>query len=336
MSGMNKKEFRKLVQKYLNGVATAEETQALEEYYQVFQDEADATDLMDDEEVSSLEARLKDNISSRLRTPERPVVPVFRSWYFQAAAIFLVLSGIAGTFFFSRNHKDKGNTTVAQAVSTERKSPNRFVTLPDGSTVVLHGKSSLTLGTKFNKTTREVTLVGEAYFDVAHLGSDQNKKADVPFIITTGNVKTTVLGTAFNIKAWQDQKEVVITVTRGKVRVENESKLLAILTENKQVVFNTATRHSGEKVVKANETVAWAQADMTFDALPFGELATRLEKRYDVNISFKNPALKQCTITGRFSGTETIEEVFRILSTTSNTTFSINGRELVIDGDKCH
>ncbi len=336
MSGMNKNEFRKLVQKYLDGVATADETLAIEQYYQVFQDEADATDLMDDEEVSSLEARLKDNISNRLRTPEKPAVHIFSTWYFRAAAIFIVLAGVASTFFLSRNHKDKKSTTVAQAVSAERKSPNRFVTLPDGSTVVLHGKSSLTYGKEFNKTTREVTLVGEAYFDVVHLGPGQNKKSDVPFIISTGNVKTTVLGTAFNIKAWQDQKEVVITVTRGKVRVENERKLLAILTENKQVVFNTATLHSGEKMVRANETVAWAQTDMTFDALPFGELAARLEKRYDVSISFKNPALRQCTITGRFSGTETIEEVFRILSTTSNTTFSINGRDLVIDGEKCH
>lgn len=336
MSEMSKKEFRRLVQKYLDGVATAQEVYAIEQYYQVFQDEPDATDLMNDDEISSLEARLKNNISSRIQKPQTQVIPIFRTWYFRAAAILIALCGVAGTFFLLINNKGKENTTVASAEVIEKKSANRFVTLPDGSTVVLHGKSTLSYGKDFNQSSREVTLVGEAYFDVVHLESSQNRKGEVPFVINTGHVKTTVMGTAFNIKAWEDQKEVVITVTRGKVKVENEQKLLAILTENKQVTFNTATLHSGEKMVKAKETVAWAQTDMTFDALPFGELATQLEKRYDVNIHFKNQALRLCTITGRFSGTETIEEVFRILSTTSNTTFSINGRDLVIDGEKCH
>ncbi|CAG5008188.1 hypothetical protein DYBT9275_04213 [Dyadobacter sp. CECT 9275] len=330
---MNKEEFRILVNKYLSGAATAEETRAVEYYYQLFQDEPDVTGQLDKEYLSSLENRMKNRIWQRLEAKEKTPVTFLSAWYFKAAAVFIGLTALMGGLYFLRGNFSSKDQSVAVAAG-QANNANRFITLPDGSTVLLHGKSTLTYSKDFNLNRREVTLSGEAYFDVVHLASGEG--GDKPFVIKTGNVKTTVLGTAFNIQAWEGQKEVVVTVNRGKVKVENDQKLLAILTENKQIVFNTDTQLSGAKIVEANKTVAWAQTDMTFDARPFGELAEQLGKRYGVKIGFKNPLLKQCTITGRFSGTETIEEVFRILSATSNTTYTFNGDELLIDGEKCH
>jgi len=329
---MDKPEFKNLVKKYLAGSATPDETTAVEGYYQLFQDELDMTDQLDNESVLSLENRMRDGIASRLERIETSSKPIYRTWYFHAAAIFIGLVVSLGILYFSRGELNRLEQPAASAVAPTNAA-NRFIRLPDGSTVLLHGTSSLTYGKDFNEKTREVTLSGEAYFDVVHLDSKSGAK---PFVIKTGNVKTTVLGTAFNIQAWQGQKEVVVTVKRGKVKVENDTKLLGILTENKQIVFNTNTNISSAKVVEVNKTVAWAQTDMTFDAMPFGELAEQLGKRYGIEISFKNPLLKQCPITGRFTGTEKIEDVFRILSATSNTTFTFNGTQLMIDGEQCH
>jgi transmembrane sensor len=75
---------------------------------------------------------------------------------------------------------------------------------------------------------------------------------------------------------------------------------------------------------------------MSFDAMPFSQLAAHLDKRYDVQITFKNPALAGCPITGTFIGTESLTEVLTILSQTRGTSYVINGKEVVIDGKGCN
>src|SRR5207248_3097180 len=98
----------------------------------------------------------------------------------------------------------------------------RHIVLPDSSTVVLHAGSRLLFPEAFSVNTREVTLVGEAYFDIVHREAQ-------PFIIHTGQLKTTVLGTAFNIRAYDSSQEVMVSVTKGRVRVESGNQVLAEL-----------------------------------------------------------------------------------------------------------
>lgn len=333
MSSLNRNKFRSLVRKYLSGTASTEETEAAERYYDLFSERPDATGQMDEKQFYSLEKRIKSNIDFRLHVDQTVHKPFYRSVYFRAAAILVTMVGMVAFYYLSdlsNSSRDSLATTL-----TGKKEGNRFVILPDGSKVVLHGNSRLVYGANFNKDTREVLLIGEAYFDIVHL-TGQNSGKQVPFIIKTGKIKTTVLGTAFNVKAWPGQKEVTVTVTRGKVRVEDETQLVAVLTSDKQVVYNTNTAISEEKKVTTEGVVEWWQRDMTFEEMSFGELAVQLEKRYDVTITFKNPELKNCRMTGRFSGTETLQEVFTVLSTTSNTTYSLKDSELVIDGEKCN
>src|SRR5690606_22599672 len=106
-------------------------------------------------------------------------------------------------------------------------SVNRFLTLPDGSTVVLHKGSTLELAQGFNEESRTVYLSGEAYFDVFH-----NPKSS--FINRTGKLKTTVLGTAITIKAWVNKIDITVNVSRGKVSIEDDEILIAVLTNDKQ------------------------------------------------------------------------------------------------------
>ncbi len=328
MAKENTTEFRKLVNKYLNGTASTEEQKAIEKYYALFSAAPEMSDLLEDAQIDGLDIRIREAISKRIQQRE---TPFYKRKYVRFAAMIAVTAGAAWALVFNTIQTTKN--TALSPVTVARAEPttpaNRFITLPDGSSVVLHGDSHLEYDAGFKNGKREVTLTGEAYFDVAH-------NPESPFIIYSGKVKTTVLGTSFNIKAWPGQKDITVSVTRGKVKVEDEEQLIAVLTEDKQIVYNTETLTAAkEETLNTADAIVWVQADMTFDEIPLGILAEQIGIRYGIQVTFENQGLKQCPITGRFSGTETLEEVLRILTATSNTRYTLTGQEVLITGEKC-
>ena len=243
-----------------------------------------------------------------------------------AASLLLLIS--VGIYISKGITLNGSGPVVAKAVIV---SPNqatsyiRNLTLPDGTTVILHTGSTLQFPKKFSGTTREVTLKGEAYFDVKHMASK-------PFIIHSGDVKTTVLGTAFNIKAWPGQKNVIVSVTRGKVRVENGAKVLAVLTVNQSVDYNLRNADAKQQTVNAEETVSnWTKQDMIFNRATFESIVQVLSQRYGKDITISNSELANTQITSSFSGTEPLENILETLCViNSNTQYLIDANEVTI------
>ena len=116
---------------------------------------------------------------------------------------------------------------MMKKTSTER-AEYKYILLPDSTQVWLNAGSTLDYPEHFDETTREVTLTGEAYFDVKHA-------AEHPFIIHTGQIQTTVLGTAFNINAYTDRSNIQVSVSRGKVKVSRGDQLIATLVKGQEV-----------------------------------------------------------------------------------------------------
>jgi len=253
----------------------------------------------------------------------------FYVWRWVAAASVLIIVSL-GLYRLSIKNapagiEPVGNTSLRAAALS---SYTRYITLPDGSSVVLHAGSKLEYPVSFTGDTREVRLSGEAYFDVAHNSAK-------PFIIYTGKVKTTVLGTAFNIKS--DEKRVTVSVTRGKVKVEDGSKILAVLTPDQQVQYNVPEAISEQHTVNASSIVThWTKENMVFNGISFEEIADILSKRYNVPVQFKNESLKRCKIRASFSGTEALEQVAGVLSAIRNGSFEqLADGAIVFSGDGC-
>jgi transmembrane sensor len=345
---MNEQEFIQLLNKYTAGQASEQEIALLEDWY--IATYKNSNEAVPPAEIESAISQVWQQIAQKsgitITEPAKeadsgddkkasPVYPLYRKAWLSAAAAILIC--LVGVYFFKTTHTPAAAPALTAAVNKPIADSvvNRFINLPDGSRVILHGSSTLQVAANFGKKgTREVSLSGEAYFDIKHI----SKK---PFIIHTGALKTTVLGTAFVIKAYPSQKNVTVTVTRGRVKVENERGVLGILTHGDQLTALAAVNPDWAKPaivqqVSAQQVLGWAEADMHFDALPFDELAKHLEKRYDVHISFKNPELGSCPITGKFTGTESLKEVMEILSQTRNATYSINGTQVIIDGKGCN
>jgi len=333
MPSGNRNKFRSIVARYLSGNADEEESDMIEKYYELFAGKPDRLSKLSDDELADVRERMKGNIARRITPPtrSRPFLP---GVFWRVAAAVLILIGAGWMFYVREQRKPGANLSVARTVIHQSvKGQTKFVVLPDGSRVVLHGDTRIEYDRDFNRETRKVSLSGEAYFDVVHLNMGSRKSAS--FVIKTGKISTTVLGTAFSIKSLPSESEVVVTVTRGKVRVDDGNKHTSLLTADQQVTYNTRTTVADEKVVKSQELTAWVQADMVFQEMPFASLAALLEKRYGVRISFQNPELQQCLITGRFSGTETLEEVFKVLTLTSNTKYTLESGKLVLSGEGC-
>jgi transmembrane sensor len=334
-----KAKFRKLTEKYLSLRASDNQKEALDKYYGLFDSEPDQTESLDADELSAIESRIKAGIAKKIYRREPIVFTLFRHPVFRAAGILLLVSCLSlGIYYYYLTTPSKPDVAL-RTISIEPSQSNHFVILPDGSKALLRKGSQMTYDKDFNTLHREINLTGEAYFDIAHVTyMDRNHRSvKKPFIIHTGKVKTTVLGTAFEIKAWPESEKVIVSVTRGKVRVEDENHLIAVLNKDDQVDYDLKTTEAIEgDISKQSEFLSWAKEDMVFDNMPFETLAERLGKRYQVTIVFKKPDLKQCRFTGRFSGTETLEEVIQILTVTSHTTYAMEGnRRVVIDGRKC-
>lgn len=321
---MENNELYHLIRKYLQGTASTAERERLLKWYRQDAEEDVLWKTENPKEEEVIRSRMRDKVWALLDGDTANRKAGKRFWLYAAvAAVCLTVLGIS---FWKLNDKER---EALIATSPKEQSENRFVLLPDSSRVVLRPGSRLEYKTDFKGATREISLVGEAYFDIY-------RKEDQPFIIHTGKVKTVVLGTAFTIKSTDGEEEVKVMVQRGKVRVEREEKIMAELTANQQIEVRAAVEVPKQEALTAvASTFDWTAEDMRFDAQAFGELTSILERRYDVEIRFNNPELAYCPISGKFSGLETLEEVLDFLCTTRGATFHRNGKVVEIDGKGC-
>jgi transmembrane sensor len=323
---MEEGQLLALIDKYLSGEATDAEKERLDQWYQQ-NAEKDAiwyTDSIGEEKL--VEERILSHLQNHINATKSKVFKFNTRLIQKAAAVFIGVSLIAGYFVIQKSKHASASTRLS-ASAPVKFSENKFVMLPDSSTVLLHTGSSISYAMKGK--VRELKLVGEAYFDIKHL-------ANHPFVIYTGKIKTTVLGTAFNIKAYPGQN-VTVSVSRGRVSVADEGNhAVTTLLPNQQVVYNTTAEKLDQSNIEARETITWAKQDMQFDGMPYNQLAERLSRRYGVEVKFKNQELEKCLITGRFTGTESLDQVLKILSDIVGSTYSIEGKTVLLDGKGCN
>ncbi|MFT3947755.1 MAG: FecR domain-containing protein [Agriterribacter sp.] len=337
----NDRLFVKLFNKYLDNCCSREEIDYLfmliqSDEYSRLANEMIGNRLKHNPGSDDTDDALRERLDARLvsilgRSPGRATQPARRlhAWKWAVAASILLAVFISIYRFEPEIVPAEAKPiAVAPAAAASLAGYTRYITLPDGSSVVLHAGSRLEYPTVFAGKTREVRLSGEAYFDVFH-------NPERPFIIHTGTVKTTVLGTAFNIRS--DEKKVVISVTRGKVRVEDATKVLAVLTPDQQVEYSIEAAAGVRHNVDAQTIVTdWTKENMVFNGITFEEIGKILSRRYGVPVRFENEALKNCKIRASFSGTEPLDHVAGVLSAIRNGGFKqITDGTIVFTGEGC-
>lgn len=190
-------------------------------------------------------------------------------------------------------------------LSTARGS-NYEIILADGSQVSLNASSSLRFPIVFSGDKRSVDLAGEAWFDVQH--ADR-----LPFAIQSGQLTTTVLGTAFDIRAYPGENNMMVSVQRGKVKVEAANKILATLEKGQQVklIIDSAA------LVQRIDTLlvgAWKQGNLNYEDEPLHSIVADLQRVFKDSIAIQNAAIKDVRITGRYHKKDGLQQILTMIS----------------------
>lgn len=225
--------------------------------------------------------------------------------YLVAALIII----IAATFLIIQVIGRQGIKTTALASMTRKatnRSESKFILLEDSTQVWLNAASSLEFPDKFNKKKREVTLTGEAYFDVKHADK-------IPFVIHTGTISTTVLGTAFNIKAYPGEKNITIAVSRGKVKVSRPDGWEVTLTKGQQVKLHENGQEATNKNIPGEAIAGWQQGLITYDDEPLRDIIADMERVYNVSITISDQSIADLAISTSFKKEIGIEQALHVL-----------------------
>ena len=231
-----------------------------------------------------------------------------------SAALWLVRKDMFGRSSIHR----KGAIALTKKFS--ERSEQKYLLLPDSTEVWLNAASSLEFPDEFNRGKREVLLSGEAFFKVKHT-------ANKPFIIHTGKVSAIVLGTSFNIKAYPGQKEVIISVSQGKVNVKRNQSIVATLTQGQQVKIDNAEEKIAEKSIAISKVAAWQQGDMIYDNEVFTDIVADLERIYNVKIDITNKDVLHLRISTSFRKDIGILQALLILCKLTNTKLHYEDRK---------
>lgn len=327
-------EFLELHERVEDGKATPEEQRA---YYRML-----ASGRYDDIIASDFEQALRspgrqkpilDEARQRIfnKIYEEQVVPAagktrhlrVAAWWVAAATI--VTASLVGMSLYQSHVNEEAlvaQTEVLDYVYTGRD----FIRLPDGSTALLNEGSELSYA--WGEKGREVQLKGEAYFDIKH---DPLR----PFSVRTGRIVTRVLGTAFNIKAYPADKEVRVTVSRGKVSVGDEGKTFGELTPNQELAVNTETNDVSRTDKNATTSMEWTSAILILDDVDMAKAAEIIGERYHTKIVFADEAVKSCGVSAKFLNDEKITDVLDMISAAVNITYVIENDQVTISGKGC-
>lgn len=238
------------------------------------------------------------------------------------AASFLLVIGLG--MFWSQWTKTNGDRQVKYISYSTQMGERKAIRLADGTVVHLNVATSLSVPEKFSANERRVKLKGEAFFDVA-------RNPAKPFIVQTGNFRTTVLGTHFNV-SYNQEKTIEVTVESGKVRVENVAKnQQVLLLKDERTMYSENQNGFSKTAVNSSIYTDWRNNVLRFDGITTQQAFDKIEKWYNVRIHCSSSQIlrrKICTVYRNESVQKVIDDLQFILgfhySYVNDSTITIN------------
>jgi transmembrane sensor len=224
-------------------------------------------------------------------------------------------------------YTDKQNSNGADynTISTPRGGKYEIV-LPDGSNVWLNAASSLKFPTSFRDKSREVTLTGEGYFEVV-------KNASMPFYVRVNDMTVEVLGTHFNVNAYDDENSVATTLLEGSVKLKKglsaDSKSQTIFLEPGQQAG--LTKDGGFKIdhhANMKEVIAWKEDNFEFNNAAIPAIMRQISRWYNVDVVYEG-SIPDRRLTGKFSRNINLSQLINMLQYTG-VNMKIENKKIII------
>ena len=240
-----------------------------------------------------------------------------------AAASVILILGVGITFWYSTRDGDSSAFFVQQAPTKTlfqtTDAQTKSIILPDGSRIQMNRGTKFSYATHaFNRKQREVWLEGEAFFEVA-------KNKEKPFIIHTGAMQTTVRGTSFNVKAYPQLAENVVSVRSGKVEVSNRNQMLAVLTKNKQLTFHSTTRHFQTNDMDWENAAGWTDGKLVLCNANVKELQFRIKQTFNANLTIEGSLLEGAMFNSSFNKGTGLKDILERICALYNVHYEVSG-----------
>lgn len=312
-----------LIEQYYNNRSTREELDELMNIIQEGEHDGEMDELMRNfyEEIKKEGViNLPQTTYTERNEYNKPSVMLLRLW---PVAACLCLAIASATFFLlSRSEKQVGEMAVVKKFTD--KAEHKYLLLSDSTQVWLNASSTIDYPEEFGKDKREVYLKGEAFFEVKNA-------AETPFIIHTGAVSTVVLGTSFNVKAYEGQEHVTVSVKSGKVQVLKQNKLISTLTKGQETKVSKTNGRDENEAVNNDLVGAWQQGYLAYEEVRFADIISDMERVYNVDITIRNEQLKQVVVITAFNRDIGVKRALEILCKLTAAKLEEKGGQYFID-----
>ncbi len=200
-----------------------------------------------------------------------------------------------------------------------------FVELSDGTKIWINSDSKLKYPVEFVGETRNIELIGEAYFEVTH-------NSEKPFIVTSGSQRVEVLGTSFNISSYERDNCIMTTLVEGRVKVENslQEHHNTHLRPNQQSILDKKTGSIKSQNVKVDEYVAWQSGWFRFNDKPISQIMVILARWYDLEVQFESENISNKHFSGGFKRYDSFDQARKIIEQTGEIKFEVKGKKVII------
>ena len=315
---MDKTHYKELIEKYFEETITDVEIKELSDWIKNDRQLHDWWEQEFERSDSSMNPVLRDKLFARIKeeTLGKEVRPLrIIPWKWVAAILLPVCVA-----FFTYYLLDSSPTAETPFIVKAGKGDKATIELPDGTNVVLNSASQLSYLNNFGEKVRRVQLNGEAYFKVAH----DEKRA----IVQIGDLEVKVLGTSFNVSAYEDAKDVTVVLLEGKVGVYAQ-KISHIMKPGDKIEYNKATHKITATQVHPNDYIEWTKGNIYFEKESLENIMKTLSRIYDVEIRFDSNKLPNEYFTGTIPGGG-IQNALNILMLTSPFYYEMDGSVIVL------
>lgn len=249
----------------------------------------------------------------------------YMQWTKIAASFLLVLSFVYAYHYFS----PASDSNIALKKITNLKGQRTRIKLPDESIVYLNASSTLTFPEVFSDAERTVELTGEAFFEII-------KDPAKPFIVKANNIKTVVLGTSFNVRSFEADSAVEVSLVAGKVRVVREHTVPGnqelLLLPGEQLTYHKADSSFEKSNFKVLDATGWKDGVLVFNNTDFAGFIEKLEQWYGVEIEVTGQPSEKWHVNGHFDN-ESLKEVLVGIQFVYDIDYTIHGNRVTL---KCN
>lgn len=255
-------------------------------------------------------------------TVVKPIHHHRRLWY-GAASIAAIL--LIGLLFWGKNNRPSVNVAALTQWDTivNNEIRKKQVTLPDSTRIWLAPGSHLVYSLAKDQSERAVHLKGQAFFDVAH---DSSRL----FVVYSGNIQTKVLGTAFNIEAYEKEKEIRVSLVRGRVAIKDVRKPVAELLAGEMLIYTKTSGAAQKEKLKITDMADWTGHRIVFNDVRIQDALERLAAQYHFTINYdKSVQLGNKRFSTVFDQ-ETPEQMIQNILFITDYHFLLKGKELFI------